>query len=174
MAPKNHLPHPQPQPFTPSSASTAYASPVPENGRLPSLTHPQNGGAAAAALSPTTSAASGPSYSTPVARQQTATPKSYGNGNGNGTHHQHPDESVDGNSASPDDGGDKGPARKKQKRNKPTLSCFECVERKTKVRSVHFSFYCPCFCHLYFMPCFSHSVFSSDLISHHCVLMPPH
>jgi hypothetical protein len=27
--------------------------------------------------------------------------------------------------------------RKKQKRNKPTLSCFECVERKTKV-SVHF------------------------------------
>lgn len=27
-----------------------------------------------------------------------------------------------------------GPAKKKQKRNKPTLSCFECVERKTKVR----------------------------------------
>lgn len=26
------------------------------------------------------------------------------------------------------------PQRKKQKRNKPTLSCFECVERKTKVR----------------------------------------
>lgn len=26
-----------------------------------------------------------------------------------------------------------GPQRKKQKRNKPTLSCFECVERKTKV-----------------------------------------
>lgn len=25
------------------------------------------------------------------------------------------------------------PSRKKQKRNKPTLSCFECVERKTKV-----------------------------------------
>ena len=25
------------------------------------------------------------------------------------------------------------PARKKQKRNKPTLSCEECVERKTKV-----------------------------------------
>lgn len=25
------------------------------------------------------------------------------------------------------------PHRKKQKRNKPTLSCFECVERKTKV-----------------------------------------
>jgi hypothetical protein len=26
-----------------------------------------------------------------------------------------------------------GSVRKKQKRNKPTLSCFECVERKTKV-----------------------------------------
>lgn len=26
-----------------------------------------------------------------------------------------------------------GHSRKKQKRNKPTLSCFECVERKTKV-----------------------------------------
>jgi hypothetical protein len=25
------------------------------------------------------------------------------------------------------------PPRKKQKRNKPTLSCIECVERKTKV-----------------------------------------
>jgi hypothetical protein len=25
--------------------------------------------------------------------------------------------------------------KKKQKRNKPTLSCIECVERKTKVRS---------------------------------------
>jgi hypothetical protein len=29
-----------------------------------------------------------------------------------------------------------GLARKRQKRNKPTLSCFECVERKTKVRSL--------------------------------------
>lgn len=27
-----------------------------------------------------------------------------------------------------------GPPKKKQKRNKPTLSCHECVERKTKVR----------------------------------------
>lgn len=26
-----------------------------------------------------------------------------------------------------------GPQKKKQKRNKPTLSCHECVERKTKV-----------------------------------------
>lgn len=29
--------------------------------------------------------------------------------------------------------GDDGPQKKRQKRNKPTLSCFECVERKTKV-----------------------------------------
>lgn len=39
------------------------------------------------------------------------------------------------NSLTPGD----GPPRKKQKRNKPTLSCEECVERKTKVRC------CPCF-----------------------------
>lgn len=31
-----------------------------------------------------------------------------------------------------DDGVDQQGARKKQKRNKPTLSCSECVERKTK------------------------------------------
>jgi len=30
---------------------------------------------------------------------------------------------------------DVGPSRKKQKRNKPTLSCEECVERKTKVNA---------------------------------------
>ena len=29
------------------------------------------------------------------------------------------------------------PPKKKQKRNKPTLSCHECVERKTKVKTVH-------------------------------------
>lgn len=28
------------------------------------------------------------------------------------------------------------PAKKKQKRNKPTLSCEECVERKTKVSDI--------------------------------------
>ncbi len=28
------------------------------------------------------------------------------------------------------------PARKKQRRNKPTLSCEECVERKTKARAI--------------------------------------
>lgn len=37
------------------------------------------------------------------------------------------------------------PTKKKQKRNKPTLSCHECVERKTKVRycvhSLLYSFY---------------------------------
>ena len=36
-----------------------------------------------------------------------------------------------------DDGdGSSTPPKKKQKRNKPTLSCEECVERKTKVRPV--------------------------------------
>ena len=35
-----------------------------------------------------------------------------------------------------DVGGEAGPPqKKKQKRNKPTLSCIECVERKTKVGS---------------------------------------
>jgi hypothetical protein len=29
------------------------------------------------------------------------------------------------------------PPKKRQKRNKPTLSCEECVERKTKVRGLH-------------------------------------
>ena len=32
-------------------------------------------------------------------------------------------------------GDDVQPSRKKQKRNKPTLSCEECVERKTKVNA---------------------------------------
>jgi hypothetical protein len=43
-----------------------------------------------------------------------------------------PEASI--NSSTPGD----APPKKKQKRNKPTLSCHECVERKTKVRS------CPC------------------------------
>ncbi|KAF2503063.1 hypothetical protein BU16DRAFT_475657 [Lophium mytilinum] len=34
--------------------------------------------------------------------------------------------------APPDNHDDNTPPRKKQKRNKPTLSCLECVERKTK------------------------------------------
>jgi hypothetical protein len=33
-----------------------------------------------------------------------------------------------------EDGFNDEPPKKKQKRNKPTLSCEECVERKTKVR----------------------------------------
>lgn len=41
-----------------------------------------------------------------------------------------------GNGVKSDDGdAEDGPQRKRQKRNKPTLSCFECVERKTKVRT---------------------------------------
>lgn len=43
------------------------------------------------------------------------------------------------------------PPKKKQKRNKPTLSCHECVERKTKVRqfSPHaFSHFVSCCLHI--------------------------
>ena len=45
-----------------------------------------------------------------------------------------PDDDQDSSTASPAATEDQ--PRKKQKRNKPTLSCFECVERKTKVRSI--------------------------------------
>ena len=44
----------------------------------------------------------------------------------------------DSSTASPAGTGDQYP-KKKQKRNKPTLSCFECVERKTKA-CLSFSF----------------------------------
>lgn len=42
----------------------------------------------------------------------------------------------DGSTESPTADGQ--PQKKKQKRNKPTLSCFECVERKTKAGLTHF------------------------------------
>jgi hypothetical protein len=38
-----------------------------------------------------------------------------------------------------EDGSVQEPPKKKQKRNKPTLSCFECVERKTKVSLLLFN-----------------------------------
>jgi hypothetical protein len=44
----------------------------------------------------------------------------------------HPDTEDHDASTTPVDGEE--PPKKKQKRNKPTLSCHECVERKTKVR----------------------------------------
>jgi hypothetical protein len=34
---------------------------------------------------------------------------------------------------SDESGSESGRPKKKQKRNKPTLSCFDCVDRKTKV-----------------------------------------
>lgn len=43
----------------------------------------------------------------------------------------HPDACRD--SSRDGDDVDGEPQKKKQKRNKPTLSCYECVERKTKV-----------------------------------------
>lgn len=39
--------------------------------------------------------------------------------------------------------------RKKQKRNKPTLSCEECVERKTKVSGDHGG--CSIYIYAYFL-----------------------
>lgn len=60
--------------------------------------------------------------------------ESIGNSSTNGARlgvsHLHDDR--DSSTASPT--ADAHPPKKKQKRNKPTLSCFECVERKTKVR----------------------------------------
>ena len=53
------------------------------------------------------------------------------------------------------------PPKKKQKRNKPTLSCHECVERKTKVRHfspMHFLMLCRAVC----------------ISSHSSLLMFPH
>jgi hypothetical protein len=46
----------------------------------------------------------------------------------------------DGSTASPTTDGQ--PQKKKQKRNKPTLSCFECVERKTKAGLAFHQFRC--------------------------------
>jgi hypothetical protein len=46
----------------------------------------------------------------------------------------------DGSTASPTTDGQ--PQKKKQKRNKPTLSCFECVERKTKAGLTFHQFRC--------------------------------
>lgn len=75
-----------------------------------------------------------------------ASPSSMSAGHGHGhTHtyprhpaphsHNHDAESLDyrelSDERSPVNGDE--PSRKKQKRNKPTLSCHECVERKTKV-----------------------------------------
>jgi hypothetical protein len=39
-------------------------------------------------------------------------------------------------------GNSSGASRKKQKRNKPTLSCAECVERKTKVSRLDYKSNC--------------------------------
>ncbi|GJD00475.1 fungal specific transcription factor [Colletotrichum higginsianum] len=100
----------QQQPYTPNSASTIYASPASENERLP-----PNG------VSHTSTAATAGTTVVPKAEPSPAsslTPRA---------------ESVDAaNSASPDDANVDEPSKKKQRRNKPTLSCAECVERKTK------------------------------------------
>ncbi|KAJ0375070.1 hypothetical protein COL26b_006617 [Colletotrichum chrysophilum] len=127
MAPQDHPPQHQQQPYTPSSASTIYASPASEHGRLPpppttSATTP-NG-----ALHP----GGTPLSSSTVAAHPSSQSYPY-----NGI--VKTEDSVDGNSASPDGqlNASDEPPKKKQKRNKPTLSCHECVERKTKQAELH-------------------------------------
>ncbi|KAK2052041.1 fungal-specific transcription factor domain-containing protein [Colletotrichum caudatum] len=136
MASRNHLRQRQQQQraFTLTSA--------PENGRLPPPppppppSHPHNGashrpmtaapGAAAAAAAFKADPEPSPSSSSTTAA---ATP---GRPSNNGSSSKRAD-SVDGTaSASPDPANPDAPSRKKQRRNKPTLSCSECVERKTK------------------------------------------
>ncbi|KAK1989660.1 fungal-specific transcription factor domain-containing protein, partial [Colletotrichum falcatum] len=127
------------QTFTPASASSLYASPASENGRLPP-SHQHNGnshlsmaatpGAATvtAAAAAAAAATAAPSFKTEPAPSpslsSSATPGRPSNGFKRA-------DSVDGTSASPDPSNPDAP-RKKQRRNKPTLSCAECVERKTK------------------------------------------
>ncbi|KAK2036030.1 fungal-specific transcription factor [Colletotrichum somersetense] len=105
---------------------------APENGRLPPPppppSHPHNGtshqpmtaapGAAAALIADPEPSPLSSSSATP------------GRPSNNGSKRA---DSVDGaTSASPDPANPDAPSRKKQRRNKPTLSCSECVERKTK------------------------------------------
>ncbi|WQF85792.1 hypothetical protein CDEST_10806 [Colletotrichum destructivum] len=109
----------QQQPYTPNSASTIYASPASENGRLPpnGASHPSTATKAGTTVVPKTE----PS---PASSLTPGYPPSSGFKRA---------ESVDAaNSASPDDANPDEPSKKKQRRNKPTLSCAECVERKTK------------------------------------------
>ncbi|KAK1580151.1 fungal-specific transcription factor domain-containing protein [Colletotrichum navitas] len=116
--------------FASTSAPSLYASPASENGRVPAPpdSYPHNGtshlsvtptpGAAAAA------AAAFRAEPEPSPSSSSATPGRPSNGSKRA-------DSVDGASASPDPANPDAP-RKKQRRNKPTLSCAECVERKTK------------------------------------------
>lgn len=122
MAPQDHPPQHQQQPYTPSSASTIYASPASEHGRLPPPPT-TNATTANGALHP----GGTPLSSSTIAAHSSSQSYPY---NGIKT-----EDSVDGNSASPDEqlNASDEPPKKKQKRNKPTLSCHECVERKTKV-----------------------------------------
>ncbi|TID06961.1 putative transcriptional regulatory protein C1F7.11c [Colletotrichum higginsianum] len=109
----------QQQPYTPNSASTIYASPASENERLP-----PNG------VSHTSTAATAGTTVVPKAEPSPASSLTPGYPPSSGFKRA---ESVDAaNSASPDDANVDEPSKKKQRRNKPTLSCAECVERKTK------------------------------------------
>lgn len=75
-------------------------------------------------------------YASPDPNQhQLSHTRSSANGNGASNGYSSPvktelDDDHGGSNASATSPGD--PEKKKRKRNKPTLSCFECVERKTK------------------------------------------
>ncbi|KAL0930416.1 zn 2cys6 transcription factor [Colletotrichum truncatum] len=117
MAPPDHS-HQQ-QPFTPSSSSTAvYASPASEYGRLPP---PRQTTGPGAPTQPAVTATSTPSSSVPPTQTYPY----------NGVKSE---DSIAGDDSASPDGlhNPDEPPKKKQKRNKPTLSCHECVERKTK------------------------------------------
>lgn len=68
----------------------------------------------------------------------------HGNSHNHSHSHSHDGDSVDyrelSDERSPINGEE--PPKKKQKRNKPTLSCHECVERKTKVRLLEICLSC--------------------------------
>ncbi|KAK2027983.1 fungal-specific transcription factor [Colletotrichum zoysiae] len=130
--------HPRQQQQQQQQQRTFALASAPENGRLPPpsppppTSHPHNGtshlpvtaapGAAAAA------AAAFIADPEPSPSSSSATP---GRPSNNGSKRA---DSVDGATAStsPDPANPDAPSRKKQRRNKPTLSCSECVERKTK------------------------------------------
>ncbi|KAK1975421.1 fungal-specific transcription factor [Colletotrichum cereale] len=120
----------QPQPhrtLTPTSASALYASPASENGRLPPLSRPHNGASSHLSITVTPGAAAVLKDDPEPSPSLSATPGRPSDGGGSRRA-----DSLDGNSASPDPANPDEPSRKKQRRNKPTLSCAECVERKTK------------------------------------------
>lgn len=82
--------------------------------------------------SPAPASASVPPASPPASA--TASPATTGTADSYTDSPPAPEHDGTGDKRESEGAGEEGSARKKQKRNKPTLSCYECVERKTKVR----------------------------------------